>query len=44
MSNVINLKQIKEIIPQRYPMLMLDRAMKESDTKYVGIKNVTIKI
>lgn len=42
MSDVINLKQIKEIIPQRYPMLMLDRAMKESDTKYVGVKNVTI--
>ncbi len=42
MSNVINLKKIKEIIPQRYPMLMLDRAMKESDTKYVGVKNITI--
>ena len=42
MSTVINLKQIKEIIPQRYPMLMLDRAEKESDTKYIGVKNITI--
>jgi len=41
-SNVISLKKIKEIIPQRYPMLMLDRAMKESETKYVGVKNITI--
>jgi 3-hydroxymyristoyl/3-hydroxydecanoyl-(acyl carrier protein) dehydratase len=42
MSNIINLKQIKEILPQRYPMLMLDRAQKESDTKYIGVKNITI--
>jgi len=40
--SVINLKQIKEILPQRYPMLMLDRAEKISDTQYVGVKNVTI--
>jgi len=40
--SIISLKKIKEILPQRYPMLMLDRAKKESDTKYVGVKNVTI--
>ncbi|MCK4981673.1 MAG: 3-hydroxyacyl-ACP dehydratase FabZ [Victivallaceae bacterium] len=40
--SIISLNKIKEIIPQRYPMLMLDRAKKESDTKYVGVKNVTI--
>lgn len=40
--SIISLKQIKEILPQRYPMLMLDRAEKQSDTKYVGVKNVTI--
>ena len=42
MSNVLSLKKIKEILPQRYPMLMLDRAMQESDTKFVGVKNLTI--
>lgn len=42
MSNVISLKKIKEILPQRYPILMLDRATKESDTKYIGVKNITI--
>ena len=40
--SIISLKQIKEIIPQRYPMLMLDRAEKQSDTKYIGVKNITI--
>ncbi|MDD5698020.1 MAG: 3-hydroxyacyl-ACP dehydratase FabZ [Victivallaceae bacterium] len=43
MSNTIfSLKQIKEILPQRYPLLMLDRAMKESETKYVAVKNLTV--
>ena len=40
--SIISLKEIKEILPQRYPMLMLDRAEKQSDTKYAGVKNVTI--
>ncbi len=40
--SIISLKKIKEILPQRYPMLMLDRAEKQSDTKYAGVKNVTI--
>ena len=43
MSNkTFSLKKIKEIIPQRYPILMLERAEKLSETKYVGVKNVTI--
>ena len=43
MSNkIFSLKKIKEIIPQRYPILMLERAEKESDTKYNAVKNVTI--
>ncbi len=41
-NNIISLNKIKKILPQRYPMLMLDRATKESDTKYVGVKNLTI--
>ena len=40
--SIISLKKIKEIIPQRYPMLMLDRAEKQSDTKFIGVKNITI--
>lgn len=30
------------MLPQRYPMLMLDRAAQESDTKFVGVKNLSI--
>jgi len=40
--SIISLKEIKKILPQRYPMLMLDRAEKQSDTKYAAVKNVTI--
>ncbi|MDD5727932.1 MAG: 3-hydroxyacyl-ACP dehydratase FabZ [Victivallales bacterium] len=42
MSNVLNLKQIKEILPQRYPLLMLDRAEKESESKFTAIKTLTV--
>jgi beta-hydroxyacyl-ACP dehydratase FabZ len=41
-KEILNLKKIKEILPQRHPMLMLDRAVKESETKFVGVKNLTI--
>ncbi|MBN2642509.1 MAG: 3-hydroxyacyl-[acyl-carrier-protein] dehydratase FabZ, partial [Victivallales bacterium] len=34
-------KEIKEILPHRYPMLMIDRAMIESDTKVTAVKNIT---
>lgn len=33
--------QIKDLLPYRYPMLFLDRAWKESETKFFGLKNVT---
>lgn len=34
-------KEIKEILPHRYPMLMIDRAIIESDTKVTAVKNIT---
>lgn len=33
--------QIKDMLPFRYPMLLLDRAWKESETKFFGLKAVT---
>lgn len=33
--------QIKKILPCRYPMLLIDRAWKESETKFFGLKNIT---
>ncbi|MDD5597423.1 MAG: 3-hydroxyacyl-ACP dehydratase FabZ [Victivallaceae bacterium] len=41
MGSILSLQKIKSILPQRYPLLMLDRALKESDTRYVGVKNLT---
>jgi 3-hydroxyacyl-[acyl-carrier-protein] dehydratase len=34
--------QIRERLPFRYPMLLLDRAWKESESKYFGLKAVTV--
>ena len=41
MAKVLNVKEIRQLIPQRYPLLMLDRVSLESDTRAVAVKNVT---
>lgn len=38
---VYSTAQIKEMLSCRYPMLLIDRAWKESKTKFFGLKNVT---
>lgn len=39
----MNIKEIQELIPHRYPFLLIDRVDElESGKKAVGIKNVTI--
>lgn len=40
-NRVIEIDEIKTILPHRYPFLLLDRVLEISDTKIVGIKNVT---
>ena len=42
MGQVWGVKEIKERLPHRYPMLMLDRAEQISDTQWTGIKLVSI--
>ena len=42
MGEVLGIREIKAILPQRYPMLMLDRAEQISDTRFVGLKNLSI--
>ncbi len=42
MGKIFGIREIKAILPQRYPMLMLDRAEQLSETKFVGLKNLTI--
>ena len=43
MENILNIQEIKKIIPHRYPFLLLDRIVElESNKKIVALKNVTI--
>lgn len=40
---MLDIQQIKEIIPHRYPLLLVDRVVElEEGKRAVGIKNVTI--
>lgn len=40
---MLDIQQIKEIIPHRYPFLLVDRVVElEEGKRAVGIKNVTI--
>ena len=39
---ILNHEDILEILPHRYPMLLVDRVLEASDDKIVAIKNVTI--
>ena len=38
---MLDINQIREILPHRYPMLLVDRILEISDKRIVGIKNVT---
>jgi beta-hydroxyacyl-ACP dehydratase FabZ len=38
---MMDIQEIREILPHRYPMLMVDRILEMSDDRIVGIKNVT---
>jgi len=38
---LLTIKEIKDVLPYRYPMLMLDRAVIESDVKATALKNLT---
>jgi len=42
-SDIIEIEQIMEIIPHRFPFLMVDRVVKVDGSRFaVGVKNVTI--
>jgi len=41
-SKVLNINEIKKILPHRYPFLLVDRILDiEEDKKIIGLKNVT---
>ncbi|WP_203264202.1 3-hydroxyacyl-ACP dehydratase FabZ [Streptococcus uberis] len=39
---MIDIKDIQEALPHRYPMLLVDRVLEVSDDHIVALKNVTI--
>jgi 3-hydroxyacyl-[acyl-carrier-protein] dehydratase len=41
-DNQLHIEDIIELIPHRYPFLLIDRVLEISDEKIVGIKNVTM--
>ena len=38
---ILDVNQIRQILPHRYPFLLVDRIIEMDDTHIVGIKNVT---
>ncbi|MGH7486401.1 MAG: 3-hydroxyacyl-ACP dehydratase FabZ [bacterium] len=40
-SPMLNINQIRDIIPHRYPMLLVDRIVEMEQDRIVGLKNVT---
>jgi 3-hydroxyacyl-[acyl-carrier-protein] dehydratase len=41
-GRVLDVKMIQDIIPHRYPFLLVDRIVEVTEKRVVGIKNVTI--
>ena len=39
---MLTIDEIQEILPHRYPMLLVDRILEISESSIVGIKNVTV--
>ena len=39
---MLDINQIQEILPHRYPFLLVDRIVEISESRIVGIKNVTV--
>lgn len=38
---LMDINQIKELLPHRFPMLMVDKIIEKTDTYIVGVKNIT---
>jgi len=42
LGKMLDVNRIQEIIPHRYPFLLVDRILEMSETRVVGLKNVTV--
>ena len=41
-GKILGVSEIQSILPYRYPMLLVDRLHIESETHYVGLKNISV--
>ena len=41
-NRIIEIDEIKQILPHRYPFLLVDRVTEITDNKITGYKNVTV--
>jgi 3-hydroxyacyl-[acyl-carrier-protein] dehydratase len=41
-KNILEIEDLKRILPQRYPFLMIDRVVESGTDKVVALKNVTV--
>ncbi len=41
-DTLLDINQIKQVLPHRYPFLLVDRILEITDKKAVGVKNVTV--
>ena len=44
MQKIYGVKEIIKIMPQRNPMLLLDRAQEIDEKNWVGVKNVSMDV
>ena len=40
--NILDINEIRKILPHRYPFLLVDRIVELEEERIVGIKNVTV--
>ena len=41
LAPLIDINKIKQLLPHRYPFLMVDKIISKTDTQIIGVKNVT---
>lgn len=42
MNRPLSIKEILNLLPHRYPFLLVDKILEQEESKIIGIKNVTI--
>jgi len=42
MNRSLSIKEILDLLPHRYPFLLVDKILEQEENKIIGVKNVTI--